>query len=146
MSAFLCNPYHIAELSIWAAKHIRDGTGDSSTTVARKLAIANLASVEYRYSDLDGKSAEFFCGETSNEAYIDRCIALAEARSFLSTLPNAAIGKMAHCFDYQACEHPNYKQGNYAYDLIRQIYSELVRQLPGYEDAPWEYHPKANAA
>ena len=46
------------------------------------------------------------------------------------------ILKLCANLDYQSCETPDWKTTK-ARALLEQIKDEAIRQLPGYEDAPW---------
>jgi hypothetical protein len=61
-----------------------------------------------------------------------------QARRFFH-LPYSTVQllKLAHCYDYQACETEDYKDGNVAFDFSQTLQSLLVRQLPGYDAAEW---------
>lgn len=55
--------------------------------------------------------------------------------------------KAIDCYEYQSCEHPAW-ESSMAYAFCDSLRRALVRDLPGYEDAPWEIvpdAPKANA-
>ena len=45
------------------------------------------------------------------------------------------------CYEYQACEHPDWSTSEAA-ALIRSIQKALIRRLPGQDDAPWEVTPE----
>lgn len=59
----------------------------------------------------------------------------------------AAVAKIAHCYDYQTCEHPEWAEGNRSYDWIRTLLTALQEQTgldskaiqhhPDYDTAPW---------
>lgn len=44
--------------------------------------------------------------------------------------------KACDCYDYQACESPDYEQ-SFAARLVNQIRHAAVNALPGYDGAPW---------
>ena len=46
--------------------------------------------------------------------------------------------KLVVCYEYQSCEHPEWEQSA-AFRLCEAITRKLVRQVPGFEDAPWEW-------
>ena len=46
--------------------------------------------------------------------------------------------KLVHCYSYQSCEHPgwNTSQGR---SYCQQLEASLIRNLPGYDSAPWDF-------
>jgi hypothetical protein len=53
--------------------------------------------------------------------------------------PTAVEGlSMVVCYQYQSCETPDWEQSA-AYRLCEAIIHKLIRHLPGYDDAPWEW-------
>lgn len=55
------------------------------------------------------------------------------------TLPSVSILKMCDCLEYQSCETEDWDK-SVAYSIVRAIRKAAVRALPGYDDAPWDYH------
>jgi hypothetical protein len=47
------------------------------------------------------------------------------------------ILKACDCYDYQACEDPEYDD-SLATDVIFKIRKKAIKLLPGYDDAEWE--------
>ena len=47
------------------------------------------------------------------------------------------IIKACHCYAYQSCEAKNWETSP-AYSFIKSLESHMVRNLPGYDEAPWE--------
>lgn len=47
------------------------------------------------------------------------------------------ILKACHCYNYQACETPDYKNSE-ARSIIKKIEAYIMTQLPGYAEAQWE--------
>ena len=47
------------------------------------------------------------------------------------------IIKACHCYDYQACENPDYPS-TLAHEILRMIESANINRLPGYDAAAWE--------
>ena len=52
------------------------------------------------------------------------------------TMPIINILKSISCYEYQSCEHKNWKRSP-SYRYCRTVSEALVGHLPGYEDAPW---------
>ena len=48
-----------------------------------------------------------------------------------------AILKALNCYEYQSCEHPEWKASE-ARSFCEALSARTVRMLPGYEDAAWE--------
>ena len=87
--------------------------------MGRVLLRENQRSVQYRYNDDDLGNAAL--GYQFNR--VDK------------TDPVVALVQVS-CLRYQSCERPDW-DASIACDLLRQIEQQLLRQLPGYEDAPW---------
>lgn len=49
------------------------------------------------------------------------------------------ILKFAHCLAYQSCETDDWETTP-AFKLLESIKSAATREVPGYDDAAWEYH------
>jgi hypothetical protein len=52
------------------------------------------------------------------------------------TLTVLDILKLAHCVEYQSCEHPEWET-SWARDFLQRVVDTAVHELPGYDDAPW---------
>ena len=46
------------------------------------------------------------------------------------------IVRLCHCYNYQTCEHDGW-DGSEAEEISRQIEHYAIKNVPGYEDAPW---------
>lgn len=146
MSAFMCSGRHLAVLASYAVRHCledvpyalrseleRDGyehkPGGYMRTVSRvasMLASENLRSIEHRYpGDHSGEQEAYATFEIPRGAE-------SEARS----LPALTIIKACHCYAYQSCEHDTW-EASQAHALVQAIEAHAVRQLPGYDAAPW---------
>lgn len=92
MSAFVCSARHVAEV----AKAIVELTGAKGgpQLIAFALARENIASVCYRYADDKESNYAEFHGQCVTESYAPREV----------TDPVAVL-HLAHCLDYQSCEH-----------------------------------------
>ena len=58
--------------------------------------------------------------------------------------------KMAQGFAYQACEHkewmePSFENTDLREGHIQQFIAHMIRQMPGYDDAPWHYEREPDA-
>ena len=147
MSAFACNSAHIGQLAIrFAENRLRLGTAQlNAQQWAQALAWANINSLIERYGEED---AQFMV----NQSFTDYVVACSQASRCIDySLTPIAIISMAHCFDYQACEYHHYtsatlaSQGQVAnaYTVgachVQQLINAMIRQLPGYDDAPYSY-------
>lgn len=150
MSAFLVSPQHI-HLLVSYAKHtgvVR--TDEDAARLARKLAEENIKSVEYRYPDMAGRSAQEFLTFASNDEYVNTCAhpwddtPLPDNRwgvkvrrpLYIAVRQPVEVIKLAHSYEYQACEHPGWETSD-ACDFLRLIVKAACRALPGYDEAPW---------
>jgi hypothetical protein len=132
MSAFLCSPELIATLATRLASHT-NRYGDASK-IARTLAKQNVASIKALYGD---EWQEDFA------AYVQDCTLPARLRALelaaLSLPPERVYGLCA-CYDYQACETPNW-QSTEAHAAINALRSyEIDRLAQRYNLIPgWEF-------
>lgn len=62
-----------------------------------------------------------------------------KAKQFVSIWGQAGILKACDCFEYQSCEYAEWQQ-SMARKRIDAIRAEAIRQLPGYDAAPWGIH------
>lgn len=95
--------------------------------IGRMLLIENVASVAYRYPDdtcdeLPGPTAK-----TPPNEYHYRHPGEFSAVEIL---------KAIDCYEYQSCEHPAWRYSQ-AYAFCAALRDRVIRQLPGYDDAPW---------
>jgi len=159
MSAYLCEPHHIAALATYPLQASGEThyivTGKSAAgfpqirrlddyEVAELLARANLASLRARYSEdsagehsVGSDGAAWALGGQSDEEYVKACQAAITPREVYgpSLSPVEAI-KAAQCYDYQACEVSEYDETDAA-RATRKIIAVAIARLPGYEAAPW---------
>ena len=98
------------------------------------LIAANLASIHSRYPDTaDGGILPGPCAAYWDEPYVSR---------FVRPAPTAVEGlKLIDCFDYQACEPPGWPDSE-AYAFCDALRSRLIRELDGYDAAPWGWPGK----
>jgi hypothetical protein len=55
-------------------------------------------------------------------------------------LPDAIQAlKLIACYEYQSCEHPEWPKSD-AKDFCDSLTRALVRVVPGYDAAPWEWN------
>lgn len=155
MSAYLCNPEHIAALAAYAGSPrdiynsiIHDWRiGNNRQNVencARELAMANIASVAAHYPDdvSGGRPGP----SMTDEEYIEACGRI--ARKYETHKPGLKpvdIIKMCGGYEYQSCEADTWAN-SLACRQIEWILSKAHRALPGYDDATRDFHdPNAYA-
>lgn len=143
MSAFLVSNTHINTLLTFAMKKrvplppIDDA--NEATRYGRELLRENLRSLAYRYGERHG----FIQGTVDDflAAYHFR----SDYRAF-TMRPGAAVSviKGTHCYDYQACETPDYFE-TWAAAVMRNIRDDASHYLPGYDSAPWGFEEEVRA-
>lgn len=161
MSAFICGPDHFKALAVFAAivkaRHISPnvdpryvkGLEKISEYRGEKLASAyadilyaeNVRSVLHRYPNDTLDSAP---GPMEKPEHIR--VSMRDMVSPAYRLRPLAILKMCDCLDYQSCETDDWEDTP-AYRLLNSIRRAAIRELPGYDGAPWDYEAsRANAA
>ena len=129
MSAFIVSDAHIAALVSFAVHHritVRQLQGDGycksgdigPDNLGQALVDANYRSVNYRYEE-----------EEAPPVYTHR--------HTLRSYTAVQILKACGCYDYQACEAPEYST-SWAQDFVDRIRHRAIQTLPGYEGAPWD--------
>lgn len=125
MSAYLVSDRHINALVTYAADHEvwfqRAYCRGREQALAALLYAANVESVNYRYNETD---------ETLGFNY---------RRVDITRLAAVDILKLCNGLEYQSCEHPGYDDSQ-ARELLIAIKETAIRELPGYDDAPWGLH------
>ena len=135
MSAFVVDDMHIRYLvqagSVYGVNYYQpDETANASgyqqiptrlneTTICRKLLTQNYRSVEYRYQ------------EPAEEVPAIRY------QPVMLPMTPVQVIKACDCYDYQACETPDYDQTP-EHRYINHLRKAAIRALPGYEDAAYE--------
>ena len=148
MSAYVCNPEHIGVLAnAMSRADIRiNGHKLHPQEMAVALANANHASIEARYPG----EWEFMSGGCSLIAFRAQCAK--EATRPDPNLKPIDLIKMAQGFAYQACEHERWMQTTFRLDCdyigerhIQEFIAYMIRQMPGYDDAPRHYEREPDA-
>jgi hypothetical protein len=153
MSAFVCDPEHIKQLSIFAIRRRHSTrnvepyyvfTGEYAQLLAQKpenelstayadlLYQENIKSVSARYP---GNTLDTLPGPCEKPEHL--AVTVGDIFNSPSIQP-VAILKMCDCLEYQSCETSDYRESP-AFTLLDRIRAAAIRQLPGYDDAPWEY-------
>ena len=146
MSAFACNEAHIGQLAIrFAENNIRLGSAQPDAWIPRiaqewayALAWANINALIERYDEHD---AEFLVGCSFTD-YVAGCVQASRCVDY--SLRAIDIIRMAQCYDYQACEAAAYNSGGYRDSHVNQshinrLISDMIRSLPGHNDAIYHY-------
>ena len=143
MSSFICDPHHIAMIAACAEQnHIHGfclvGKEASAENLAKVLAEKNIESVIERYpNDADG--------ERPGPQMLDKDIvaeAIKLSKRYAQSPPSITgveMFKLIDCYDYQCDELGDRKELEWTLNALR---SALIRKLPGYEDASWEFQPE----
>jgi hypothetical protein len=163
MSAFVCGPDHFKALALFASRQI-GGYGAGRLTVdpryvrglpesahgfrgtqlaevyANILYEENVRSVSARYPN---DSIDNLPGPIHKPATIQ--IAGRDIVNDGYRLKPVDILSMCNCLEYQSCETDDWQQ-TLAYRLLNCIRDAAVRQLPGYDDAPYEFTLPRKAA
>ena len=136
MSAFLVSAEHIAALVKYGRDHdvsvyLGEGMVDPRLSLRKYPALAafmlyraNVEAVEARYPGADDMVWYRF-----NEG----SFTMADVPS----LSAVEVLKACDCFEYQACEWPEW-EGSGADRLLWAIRKAAIHNLPGYDDAAWE--------
>ena len=140
MSAFACNEAHIGQLAIrFAENNIWLGEAQPDAQQwAYALASANIHSLQERYGEDD---AGFLVGGCLYD-YVAGCVQASRCVDY--SLRAIDIIRMAQCYDYQACEAAAYNSGGYRDSHVNQshinrLISDMIRSLPGHNDAIYHY-------
>lgn len=139
MSAFLVSKKHIDFLVsaayLWGRTNLsrylpcgaefKDVTCDD---VGRLLWRENVRSVAHRYGP-----GQFDLVPGASDRAIDTY-----RHAFDLQAPHQAVKviKAIQCLEYQSCEHDGWEQSA-AHVFCRNLLSEAIRNLPGYDAAPW---------
>lgn len=158
MSAYICDPKTFIALAAFAVRRDRYGSlivgnynlqiifdeaGNNSPRVsademkphekadriANILRDENIRSVHYRYPKLEPDELPGDIGDGFRKITAAR---LVNTRAY----PPIEVIKACHCLAYQSCETEDW-ESTPAFRLLNLIEGAAVRQLPGYDDAPW---------
>ena len=141
MSAFACNEAHIGQLAIrFAENNIWLGEAQPDAQQwAYALAWANINALIERYDEHD---AGFLVGCSFTD-YVAGCVQASRCVDY--SLRAIDIIRMAQCFDYQACEYFHYRNATFASQdnvgacHVNRLISDMIRSLPGHNDAIYHY-------
>lgn len=146
MSAFLCDPLHVA----FVARAVAPYVGFHVKHVAQELAAMNVESLAHRYGESMDAVCEAYGGMQGYHMAVRRWNAYptdmeeAANRAFrrdLHPFPEnewiARVLKLAACLRYQSCESPRYS-GSFAERALDEGIAGLMGKLPGFAEGPWE--------
>jgi hypothetical protein len=150
MSAFVCGPDHFIALAVFATggrqrkvdpryvKGIPQGIEnlprqEIGTLYANTLYAANIRSVMARYPEDTVDSIPGPCDKPEQIAVTHK-----HYEHINWVLKPVQILKMLNCLEYQSCEADDWEKST-AFNLLEAIRRAAIRQLPGYDDAPWDY-------
>jgi len=143
MSAFVVNKSHInamllkalhpqygGHLSWYLNGQHHELTNDNIDQVGQMLLDENVKSVCCRYEDSE---------VTDLPGGVNADYLIPFKTKYLHRIPSALETiKLIHCYSYQSCEHPEWEISE-AKAFCQSLESEAISQLPGYDDAPWEW-------
>lgn len=147
MSAFICNPSHLGILAA-AAVHYRCPISEYANNepvliaqgVARELARENIRSVAHRYpQDVSGGRP----GPCLHDNEIEEAAAFYAAHYVVhignvTKLKAVELLSLISCLEYQSCETDDWTK-SLACRQLEWLKGAVIRSLPGYSDAPYEY-------
>lgn len=136
MSAYNVNDDHIRYLLRAKYKYTSDHAWRNRTIEEWQadgvmLRNANVQSVNYRYQDettprmVEGMVNDFD-------------VQLGDLLDTPCTVPQTF--KAIHCFEYQCCETPDWRERP-AYEWLQELKESAARRMDGYADADWEIDP-----
>jgi hypothetical protein len=165
MSAYICDPEHHKALAAWAASrpapkypgdctqrvnpvYLRDETAKQldpydveavASFFANTLYQENIRSVWARYPD---EKWESLPGPSVKPDSLTVTYTEAKRNWYLKPID---ILKMCDGLEYQSCETSDWRE-TLAYNLLTRIRHAAIAELPGYEEAPWEYTGRARTS
>jgi hypothetical protein len=129
MSAWIVSKAHIDAL-VSIAKLTRDShypfTDDELTTMGKMLWQENVNSINYRYPDTQ-EGGDYPGPADFNADYVPDYVYVAT-----KPLPAAQLVKALSCYEYQSCEHPNWRSSA-AFALCHEMWVALADTYIGSE-------------
>jgi len=152
MSAFIVNKSHINAMLQGALASARkrnnwrfgwyhnkerhELTLENASEVGQMLLDENIKSVSYRYGD---SPLTDLPGRADGEYLLPF-----EFNLMGKTPKPIEILSITNCYSYQACEHDKWEQSE-AKSFCDTLLAHTIRDLPGYDEAPWEWEEKLPA-
>lgn len=118
MSAFICSDRHISTLVYYYGTNVNLLVYDEIIKIAKVLLKENVKSVNYRYNAKYKTKLKSFDPKTS--------CSLVE------------LYKLANCWEYQTCEHPNHEKSN-AWKIIQALKLNILDKLIQSDKFRFEY-------
>ena len=112
----------------WKHDYLRE---DRLDEVGRMLLGQCVASVHYRYEDEAPEDLPSPCDNEWLTPY--EYIPVGRMPTPVEAL------KLLACYEYQSCENPGWPQTE-AHEFCQALRNHLVRELPGYEEASWDWN------
>lgn len=135
MSAFLCSDAHLSVLVAYARAHrLCESMGRFSVVLKHDEAPVMMRDMleQQQGEVLRLENERSLCARYPDDPDTSPFVYKKPA-----VLPShVAIIKLCQCYEYQACETPDY-EGTAAALFVQHILSGAIRNLPGYEAAPW---------
>lgn len=113
-------------------------TRDDRTALGRLLLEENEKSIMYRYPDTVSGGTPIY-DRMPGPADYGGVDAYEYPATVLDVLDPVTILKIIHCYEYQSCEHPEWKTSK-AKSFCDALAKRQISRLPGYDSAPWGYH------
>ncbi len=144
MSAFVVDKSHINAILKGAMSNAMKSSGnhywfcgkerhdtENADRIGQMLLDENIRSVSYRYPDIS--KLNDLPGRTDCEHLLPFQF------NIMGRTPRPIeLIKLVHCLDYQSCEHPEWRDSE-AKAFCDSVIECAIYQLPGYEEAPWEW-------
>ena len=108
-------------------------TEENASEVGQMLWRENHKSINYRYNERQRTPAYTF--ELPKE-YAQVSPDKFQVGRLCITVEPGVLGKQVSCYNYQTCEHAAYYRSR-AYRCVCSIAENLIRQVPGYNEAAW---------
>jgi hypothetical protein len=128
--------YRLRGLGMDELKRVtREATDEDADRIGQMLVSENLKSIQYRYPDTvdDPQNAPGPIEQYWHQPY--------HWDAWLGSGPKASAVeglKAIDCYVHQACEHPGWDHSE-ARLFCEALRRALIGQLPGYDEAPWEW-------
>jgi hypothetical protein len=134
ITAALSQPGHHGPIS-WKGENgewqiLRSGHYDEAIKIGQMLWDENILSICYRYPDCQDKP-DSMPGPIGEDFIFRECDIKLFAR-----IKAIEVIKAVHCYEYQACEHPEWRKSE-AYRFCQALKSHYIHRLPGYDEAAW---------
>lgn len=96
----------------------------------------NIKSVQHRYPDCVNKPENMPGPIGESFVILPEEFLKVSKPAPMSVADLAQLAKSIHCYEYQSCEHDEWN-GSDAYLFCQMLRDDILRSLPGYDDAHW---------